>query len=148
MKVTILNPISYTKHPKYDYVLTHDLRVRVDKYLGSHDFQDEFGRVWVEVRGYTITIKAGYAWDGASMAPDFESVIAASCVHDAGCQFLKVTCFPLSKGEVDGIFLQMMPRKFRLRWIYWGAVRVFGGVYAALSTHDAPASCGLPHGRK
>lgn len=141
-----MKPVSWTQHPDYDYVLTSDLERRLPWELGNHDFCDDKGRVWLQFRGRLAVVKAGYAWDGASCAPDFPDVIVASCLHDALCQFLHVPCFPLSKLQVDRAFLDEMPRRFVFRRIYWGAVRVFGGVYAAVKRQKPTAgSCSLPH---
>lgn len=146
MNPRILNPVSYTKHPRYDYVLDKDLVVWVPHDLGAHDFCDEFGNLWLEFRGHTMTVKKGYAWDGSSMSPDFPAVIAPSCVHDCLLQFRRVSCFPLSKCHCDDIFRDLMPSRFLLRWVYWGAVRAFGGAYAAATGgRDTSGSCGLPH---
>ena len=142
----LVGTFHYTKHPKYDYVLKSDLNLLSSKYLGNHDYTDEFGRVWVEMRGYSVTIKKEFAWDGASMAPDFKDVVLPSCVHDAFLQAHRAPCFPLSKAEIDSVFRKLMPGRFAFRWIYWGAVRVFGGAYAALAKHDpSSVTCGLPH---
>lgn len=148
MKLTPLSKprIVVTPGGRYPYTFEKDWSLRADRDLGNHDFQDEFGNVWLEFRGTIVTIKARYAWDGASCAPDFEAVLAASGVHDALCQFRDVPCFPLSKGDIDGAFRSLIPRKFLPRWIYWGAVRLFGGVYHAINPTSGSGSCGLPHG--
>lgn len=144
-----LQTVSYTWARKWDYVLTSDLPVITPWELGNHDFRDEFGNVWLETRGKLLVVKKGYAWDGASCAPDFKDVILASCVHDCLIQFRGVVCFPLSKAQIDKVFRDLMPRRFLARWIYWAAVQAFGGVYAALSRKPKPpVSCGLPHDRR
>lgn len=143
-----LQTVSYTRARKWDYVLTSDLPVITPWELGNHDFRDEFGNVWLQTRGKLLVVKKGYAWDGASCAPDFADVLPASCAHDALIQFRDVVCFPLSKAQIDKVFRDLMPRRFLARWIYWGAVRAFGGVYAAAVTPAAKAgTCGLPHDR-
>lgn len=141
-----MKPVTYTRHPKYDYVLTSDLERRLPWELGNHDFCDEKGVLRLQFRGRIAIVKSGYAWDGASCAPDFPDVVIASCLHDALCQFQDVPCFPLSKSQIDRAFLDEMPRRFVFRRVYWGAVRAFGGVYKALSSKPkAPGFCGLPH---
>jgi hypothetical protein len=35
-----------------------------------------------------LTIKEGYAWDGATWCPDFNTVLRGSLVHDALCQLI------------------------------------------------------------
>lgn len=132
---------------KYPYTLVRDWPLKLAKDCGHHDFRDAAGRVWLEFRGTIAIVKEGYSWNGASCAPDFESVIPASAAHDAFCQFLNTPCFPLTKAEVDRAFLDLMPRGFVFRHVYWAAVRAFGGVYARFSGSPDPTSCGLPHGR-
>jgi hypothetical protein len=140
-----MNSVTYLKHPKYDYVLTSDLVRRLPWELGNHDFCDESGNVWLQFRGRLAIVRSGYAWDGASCAPDFPDVIVASCLHDALCQFRDVPCFPLSKSQIDRAFLDEMPQRFVFRRIYWGAVRLFGGVYATFAGKNPPGKCLLPH---
>lgn len=141
-----MKPVTYTRHPQYDYVLTSDLVRRLPWELGNHEFQDENGQVWLEMRGRVAIVRAGYAWDGASCAPDFPDVVIASCLHDALLQFHHVPCFPLTKAQIDRAFLDEMPRGFLFRRIYWAAVRAFGGLYAAAAGETPTGSCGLPHG--
>lgn len=141
-----MKTVSYLKHPKYDYVLTSDLEYRCPWELGNHDFEDEFGNVWLQMRGKLIIVKAGYAWDGASYAPDLPDFVLASCVHDALCNFRDVPCFPLSKARIDWIFRDNIPPHRPLRWVYWAAVRTFGGAYKALAGGRAAVSCGLSRG--
>jgi hypothetical protein len=146
-RIPDLQTVSYTRHPKWDYTLTSDLPIITPWELGNHDFQDEFGNVWLETRGKLAIVKRGYAWDGASLAPDFKDVILASCAHDALLQFRDVPCFPLSKAQVDKIFRDLMPYRFAARWIYWGAVYLFGGAYSKLTGPGPRGSCGLTHRR-
>lgn len=136
-----------TGNRKYPWRFRDDWEIRVGKDCGNHDFRDAQGRVWLSFRGTVMIVRAGYAWDGASCAPDFPAVLAASGAHDALCQFRRVPCFPLSKSEIDGIFRGLMSRSFLPRWIYWVAVRLFGDIYAGLAPAPECASCGLPHGR-
>jgi hypothetical protein len=35
-----------------------------------------------------LTIKEGYAWDGATWCPDFDTIMRASLIHDALCQLI------------------------------------------------------------
>ena len=143
-----MKPVTYTRHPKYKYVLTSDFEVYVQWELGNHDFRDAKGRVWLSTRGKLIIVRKGYAWDGASMAPDFPDVALASCIHDALIQASQTPCFPLSKRQIDKVFLDEMPRRFKFRGVYFAAVRTFGGIYGAVKKPTTPPLiCGLPHGR-
>lgn len=142
-----MKPVTYIRHPRFDYVLTSDYEVRVPWECGNHDFKDAKGRVWLSMRGKLVIVRKGYAWDGATMAPDLPGVVLASCIHDALLQFRDVPCFPLSKAQIDKVFRDEMPPRLAVRWIYWGAVRAFGGIYGAVRKPPAGATCGLPHGR-
>lgn len=143
-----MKPVSWTRHSDYGYVLTSDLERRLPWELGNHDFRDDKGRGWLQFRGRLAVVHSGYAWDGASCAPDFPDVVIASCLHDALLQFSGAPCFPLTKSQIDRAFLDEMPSGFVFRRAYWAAVRAFGGVYAALSRKPKPpVSCGLPHDR-
>jgi hypothetical protein len=139
--------ISRTTNPKYPYTFAKEWVVDTGKECGNHYFRDAEGRVWLSFRGRLMTISAGYSWDGASCAPDFPAVLAASGAHDALIQFRHVPCFPLTKHEIDRVFRGLMSRNFIPRWIYWAAVRVFGGIYAGLAPSPKSASCGLTHRR-
>lgn len=143
-----MKPVSWTRHSAYDYVLTSDLERRLPWELGNHDFYDSTGILRLQFRGRLAIVKQGYAWDGASCAPDFPDVIVASCLHDALVQFQHVPCFSLSKAQIDRAFLDEMPRRFVFRRVYWGAVRAFGGVYAAVYGSKPSGSCNLTHERR
>lgn len=147
-RIPNLQTVSYTRAPKWDYVLTSDLERRMPWELGNHDFYDSTGILRLQFRGRLAIIRSGYAWDGASCAPDFPDVIVASCLHDALLQFAGVPCFSLSKAQIDRAFLDEMPARFVFRRVYWGAVRAFGGVYAAVYGSKPSGSCGLPHDRR
>ena len=92
-----------------------------------------------------MTVKAneGYSWDGCTPKRSFLnlSIIGvpdghidyrtmrpftyhASLVHDALYQYLDT--IPVRKKEVDWLFLIMLG-DFKLRWIYYVMVRLFGG---------------------
>ena len=112
--------------------------------MGEHDFRDTEGRCWLQIRGSVIHIREGYAWDGATCAPDFPDVIVASLCHDVLCQFREVPCFPLTKSQIDNIFRDLMPSTFYFRWVYWGTVRALGGVFSKVTGGlEKGLSCGL-----
>ena len=95
-------------------------------------------------KGGRITVTRGYAWNGCSPTFLFLDLLIgtpdgavykptgrpkayhASLVHDALYQFLGPDS-PVSRRQADDAFLRLLTEsKFRLRWIYWVAVRVFG----------------------
>jgi hypothetical protein len=108
-------------------------------------FFDRKGRLRLVMRtDGTITITAGYSWNGCS--PKFclfdlvlgtpDGVVHArtgrpktyfaSMIHDALYQFLPAG-LPLSRREADRIFLRLMEEsEFGPRRIYWLAVRALG----------------------
>lgn len=94
-----------------------------------------------------ITITRGYAWDGCT--PKFclfdiltgvpDGVVHertgkpktyfASLIHDALYQFLP-DGLPFTRKDADEFFLRLMAESdFSPRWIYWAAVRLFGGLF-------------------
>jgi hypothetical protein len=111
-------------------------------------FRDKNGAVrFLVSRSGTLTITRGYSWDGCT--PKFcvwdfsfgtpDGVVNAktgrpktyfaSLVHDVGYQFLP-DGLPLKRREIDGFFLTLMTASdFGPRWIYWLAVRLFGGLF-------------------
>ena len=100
-------------------------------------------RLVIETTG-RLTVTRGYAWNGCSPKFCFLDLLIgtpdgvvdadtgrpktyfASMVHDALYQFLGAES-PISRREADGCFLRLMTEShFRLRYIYWLAVRLFG----------------------
>lgn len=115
----------------------------------SHDvaFQDAEGqtRLLITTDG-TITVLKSYAWDGCTPKVCFLDLLVgtpdgavyegtgrpktyyASLVHDALYQFLPDD-LPLKRSQCDECFLRLMRRdRFALRYLYYVAVRLFGGL--------------------
>lgn len=74
--------IYYQDLHTYPYRLTRD----VSRYIGIHPETDVMTDYITLTRGGFLTIKAGYAWDGATGAVDTKTILPASLVHDALCQ--------------------------------------------------------------
>ena len=111
-------------------------------------FEDKKGVRRLEItKDGRITVLAGYAWDGCT--PKFclldilfgipDGVVDsrtgrpktyyASLIHDVLYQFLD-DLLPLTRREVDGFFLGLMGvTGFTWRYAYYGAVRLFGGLF-------------------
>ena len=110
-------------------------------------FQDSSGRTRLVITtDGRITVTKGYAWDGCTPkfcaldilfgTPDGAVAAAtgrpktyfASLVHDALYQFLP-DGVPLTRAQCDVCFLRLMERdQFALRYVYYAAVRMFGGL--------------------
>lgn len=74
--------IFYQDLHQYKYRLTRD----VTRYIGIHPQEDiETGYIKLTTGGL-LTIKVGYAWDGATGAKDTKTILPASLIHDALCQ--------------------------------------------------------------
>lgn len=96
-----------------------------------------------------VTVKAnetGYAWDGCTPKKSLLNLVIvgvpdghidyrtmkpyayyASMVHDALYQYLYSV--PVSRRQIDRLFLQMLG-DFKLRYVYYAFVRLFGGLFA------------------
>lgn len=91
--------------------------------------------------GPRLKIHAGYAWNGCSPkrwvrglgwigTPDTPDNLLGSFVHDFGCQMRDTKHFPLSRDQVDGLFLEILRRSgFTWAGLYHGAVRDFGPLF-------------------
>ena len=117
------------------------------------EFSDELGRVWLRIdeEGF-ITISKGYAWNGCSPRIKLfdwgyigtpngtrqketgqPKTYVASMIHDALYQFIDHPEMPYSRQHMDTLFLSLMGEAgFSLRYPYYAAVRVLGGLYTRL----------------
>lgn len=99
-------------------------------------------------RDGSFTIREKYAWNGCTPKFGFFDILIgtpdgvvhretgkpkayyATMIHDSLYQFIPVLPqdFPITRKVADKLFLELLERdEFILRWIYWLAVRVFGG---------------------
>jgi len=113
--------IEYTKGYKYCLAsfYTCELKHTTGHYRGRFYTLD----------GSTLTISAGYAWDGASFAFDGH-MKTGSLVHDVLYQMmrqrqLKVTQRENADKDLIDICRQNGMTKLRAKWVYTG-VRLFG----------------------
>lgn len=138
---------------KWVYVLNEDFSYNVLSHLPKDfptgcAFEDRSGKRRLEIHpDGTAKVLAEYAWDGCT--PKFAlwdillgipdgvpntktkrpKAYYASLMHDALYQFLDVG-LPISRASADRIFLELLTRDdFGPRWIYFVAVRVFGGIF-------------------
>lgn len=91
-----------------------------------------------------ITVKRGYAWDGASsVAIDDPGTIYASLFHDAGYQAIRCGLIDGKwRRELDRMYMNLciaggVPA-FRAQAHYY-ALRMVGGYYNSLKSSDYPA---------
>ena len=94
---------------------------------------------WLSIRDGVWTVRAGYRWDGNSCVPDFlnrldpitrkPKTYYSSLCHDIGYRYLRLCpdWFPYTKIQVDYFFFRLMRQsRFRLAWLYYVGVRIFG----------------------
>lgn len=81
-----------------------------------------------------LTLKKGYAWNGATAAIDTDNFLEPSAVHDAFYQMVKDKLVPESVRAKADLLLKNMcvergMSKLRAGYVYL-AVRAFGGKFA------------------
>jgi hypothetical protein len=99
----------------------------------------------------TLTIRSGYAWDGASGPTyDTKSSMRGSCSHDALYQLIRLGLLSIEWREAaDRLFERlcltdkMLPPR---AWLWYHAVRIFASPAAdpASESPDETAGCGCP----
>lgn len=113
----------------YGYVLHKD-EVFKTNIIGYSIQTDFFKLTLVGV----LTIKAGYAWNGANCFPDIPSVLRGSLAHDCGYQMINEGLLPLlERVYVDQLLYDCcledgMPES--IADIILDAVETFGSYYA------------------
>jgi len=82
-----------------------------------------------------LFIHAGYAFDGATCAPDFKSGMAAYFIHDFMYQMLRHSACPWTKAQADQM-LKLVGDEFgfKLSGVYFHAVSIFGSMFMKSST--------------
>jgi hypothetical protein len=108
----VVRPFDFVRQPgKWKFRLTTDLVIDFPGHdFGNHIFLDQRGTCRSLAGGDCWVITAGYAWDGASMVPDFPETIAASCWHDSAGQFRHLECLKknLSGGQWNKFFADII----------------------------------------
>ena len=116
--------MKYRELKKYKYQLVEDFTFCG---VGFSDVSIDY----IIIKGATIVIKKGYAWDGASgTAIDTKDFMKGSLVHDALYQVIrKKSLSKVYRKEADRILKRMCElagmNKFRA-WYVYQAVRIFG----------------------
>lgn len=130
------------------------------KYQLRRSYVDKFGIVpaaavdtdWLRLDlDGTLTVKAGYAWDGPSGPTiDTKDFMRGSLVHDALYQLIREGYLPLSaRADADALLREITRQdgmwSLRRWWVYTG-VRWFGEPCCdpaeASPDQSAPAACG------
>lgn len=143
---------------RWIFLLEQDYSYNILKHLPTDwnegwAFVDRNGhrRLEIHPNGDAI-ILSGYAWDGCTPKFSVADIVFgtpdgipneitkkpktyyASLLHDVLYQFLDAKV-PLTRSQIDSVFLEILTRdRFAPRWIYFAAVRVFGGLFR-LFTH-------------
>lgn len=120
----------------YKYQLAEEFVAQIDFELGHvhrngliiTDIEDVDEFAWVA--DGLIKVRKGYAWDGATCAPDWEWVMIPALVHDTLYQLIRENYLPQDRRrDVDVVFLELMvERKPRsvMPYLFYFAVRWFG----------------------
>ena len=116
--------IAFRDGYKYQLAETYQVQTGITVALGT-------GNQWVDLdESGLLTIQAGYAWDGATSAPDWDCALRPSCVHDAIYQLIGCGLIGVEHRETaDALFAQMCREDGMTGWmvaIWYRAVRRFG----------------------
>jgi hypothetical protein len=119
-------PIKYHKlSKKYKYTLDKTCCIKVDipGHIKHRYFTLHKGLLW---------IKKGYQWDGATMCPDFKTIIKPSLLHDCMYQMIKLGLIDKKQKFLSDVYFKNFCIKegmFRpVALIVFCAVYVFGGI--------------------
>lgn len=105
------------------YVTTRALEVRFASPIvrNLYVLTDGAGREWGSIAPNYIRLMSGYAWNGSTCAPDCDSNMLASVVHDLLYQFSGCPFFPsaISRSWADDLFYALCRAEgFWLAWAY------------------------------
>jgi hypothetical protein len=124
--------ITYEKFRGYKYRLidSYEHATGITGYCGIEPFE----YVRIDDCG-TLSIRRGYAWDGASGPTwDTRSNMRGSLVHDALYQLMRIGVIPIAeRGKADRLFRDICIEDgmWKIRaWYYYQAVRMFGKSHA------------------
>jgi len=130
----------------YKYQLDEEYSIPTD-ITPEEDINIDF--IHLETDGQ-ITLTKGYAWDGATMAPDRPSIMRGSMVHDAFYQLmrlgkLKQDVFRKPSDQLLKDMCEEDGMHSAVAWAVYFSVRAFGGSAASRENVNpvvkAPAAC-------
>lgn len=110
-----------------EYIIIRNYNCFYEPFIGKY-FETDF----IKCEDGFITLKKGFKCDGCSLSPDFDKCIDACLVHDGLYTYLRILQkeAKITREEADKCFRFLMKRKrFKLSWIYFKAVRWFGGIH-------------------
>jgi len=118
--------IFYKKKKKYKYKLEKSYQIEIDI-----EIEKEADLEYIVMsRNRTLLIRKGYAWDGATSAPDTKNIMRGSLVHDVLYQLIREGYISENQRErADQILIEICLEngmwKFYAKLVYV-AVRLFG----------------------
>ena len=120
------NGITYIKNgKKWKYKLTKAYRVGLPNRLHGINIRHEY----VRIIGGTMVAKTGYAWDGATCWPDFDSIMRGSLVHDIFYQLIREGLMArYYRKDADKLLRQMCLEDGMMpfhAWLVYTGVRLF-----------------------
>ena len=113
---------------KYKYILLEDETTELSIDFGGYAAESDY----IDLSGRTLTVKSGYAWDGAS-GPTLDSACSmrASLVHDALYQLMRLRKLPRTlRGDVDKELYRLCIEDGMWKWrakTWYFFVRLFAG---------------------
>ena len=125
----------------YKYTLEHDtvFLLKKNTFISDYVFKRDFLEIKYNkvLKSGEIFIPKGYSWDGCTPSwkflgrwwgtPDTAKTYKGSLLHDALYQYKSE--IELSRKDADSLFKQVLKlNKFSLYHIYYGAVRLLGGI--------------------
>lgn len=122
--------IHYRKVPRKRYQTTTEASISAVWLRGRVATADNG---LLQIKDDTLTIGAGYRWDGATNARDSSKTLRASLFHDAFYDLLRAGALPpILRQEIDSLFLAMLHADgvSRIRLRYFGLIRKLGGLTA------------------
>lgn len=117
---------------KWKYALKHDCQWHSPRLAGATNVVMRFrGQEFARLTGNgALIVRRGYAWDGATSAPDLKSVLNATLLHDVLCQWgrLLKRSGRITRKTTDRVFFEKMVydgASPMIAFIYWLGVTLF-----------------------
>lgn len=125
---------------KYRDIKKYRWQVLTDEHYDlPYDLQFDAETDWITLKGKSLDIFKGYAWNGANRpAINTKNFRIPSLVHDAICQLIRIGLLPVTMWDTAGDImhyycLRCGMSEFRANYCRW-AVNTFGDRRLALGT--------------